>query len=124
MESGLAIDLPEAAFRIRPSTFDSYAAALRLVTCAWTFRSRGAFAPNTRSPSTRWGVRSVADYRLYFMERFSGHIAKVHEFEADNDLTAVGIAEGWRANGPMELWSRDRKVKRWDALPIVPRQQD
>lgn len=54
-------------------------------------------------------------YRLYFMERFGVHIAHAREFEADDDMEAVGIAEGWRMNGPMELWTRDRKVKRWEA---------
>ena len=63
----------------------------------------------------------MAGYRLYFLERFSGHIAKAHEFEADDDLAAVGIAEEWRTDGPMELWSGDRKVLRWDGRPMVPR---
>ncbi len=61
----------------------------------------------------------MPEYRLYFMDRFSGHIEHAREFEADDDMAAVCIAEGWRANGPMELWSRDRKVKRWEARPIV-----
>ena len=66
------------------------------------------------------GVSRVPGYRLYFMERFSGHIDHAREFEADDDLAAINIAEEWRMNGPMELWSRDRKVKRWKAQPIVP----
>jgi hypothetical protein len=62
----------------------------------------------------------VAGYRLFFMDRFSGHIDQAREFEAGDDLAAVGIAEGWRSTYPMELWSLDRKVKRWEAQPIIP----
>jgi hypothetical protein len=53
-------------------------------------------------------------YRLYFMDRFSGHIDHFREFEADDDSTAVDIAEGWADGSPMELWNRDRKLQRWE----------
>jgi hypothetical protein len=56
-------------------------------------------------------------YRLYFMHRFSGHIDHFREFEADDDEAALGVAEGWRDDWPMELWNRERKLKRWD--PVV-----
>ncbi|MFL6726410.1 MAG: hypothetical protein ACJ8FS_07845 [Sphingomicrobium sp.] len=52
-------------------------------------------------------------YRLYFMDRFSGHIDHFREFEAADDETACAIAEGWHDDQPMELWNRDRKLKRW-----------
>ena len=29
-------------------------------------------------------------------------------------------AGDWRDLGAMELWSRGRKVKRWDAYPFIP----
>ena len=51
-------------------------------------------------------------YRLYFLDG-DGHILKSHEFEVKDDATAIRLAEGWREGRPMELWSRDRKVKRW-----------
>jgi hypothetical protein len=54
-------------------------------------------------------------YRLYFMDRFTGHIDHFREFEAEDDDAALGIAEDWREGRPMELWNRQRKVKRWDA---------
>ena len=53
-------------------------------------------------------------FRLYFMDRFSGHIDHFREFEAEDDSVAIVIAEGWRDGQPMELWNRQRKLKRWD----------
>ena len=35
-------------------------------------------------------------YRLYFMDRFSGHIDHFREFEAVDDDAALAIAESWR----------------------------
>jgi hypothetical protein len=58
-------------------------------------------------------------YRLYFMDRFSGHIDHFREFEAADDEAAVAIAEGWREDRPMELWNLERRLKQWNgaALP-------
>ena len=53
-------------------------------------------------------------YRLYFMDRSSGHIDHFREFEAEDDVAALAVAEGWRENRPMELWNRERKLKHWD----------
>jgi hypothetical protein len=53
-------------------------------------------------------------YRLYFLDRFSGHIDHFREFEAEDDEAALAIAEGWRQTQPMELWNRHRKLKHWD----------
>ena len=53
-------------------------------------------------------------YRLYFMDRYSGHIDHFREFEAESDESAVAIAEHWRNGTPMELWNRHRKLKRWE----------
>ena len=60
----------------------------------------------------------MAYYRLYFMDRFSGHIDHFREFDADDDESALAIAEGWREDRAMELWSRTRKLKRWDDEPL------
>ena len=54
-------------------------------------------------------------YRLYFFDRFSGHIDHFREFEAESDEAAVGLAEGWTDGRPMELWNRDRRLKRWES---------
>ena len=53
-------------------------------------------------------------YRLYFMDRFSGHIDYFREFEAETDDDAMRTAESWREDRPMELWNRQRKLQRWD----------
>jgi hypothetical protein len=56
-------------------------------------------------------------FRLYFMDRFSGHIDHFREFEAADDAEALAIAESWREDRPMELWNRHRKLKHWNAPP-------
>jgi hypothetical protein len=53
-------------------------------------------------------------YRLYFMDRFSGHIDHFREFEAEDDSAALELAESWNDAQPMELWNRTRKLKRWE----------
>ena len=58
-------------------------------------------------------------YRLYFMDRFSGHIDHYREFEADSDEAALAIAQGWREDRPMELWNLRRKLKHWDVAPLA-----
>lgn len=58
-------------------------------------------------------------YRLYFMNRFSGHIDQYREFEAVNDDDALAIAESWREHRPMELWNLERKLKHWDKEPMA-----
>ena len=54
-------------------------------------------------------------YRLYFLDRFSGHIEHFREFEAEDDGSALATAEEWHGGQPMELWNRHRKLKHWDA---------
>ena len=59
-------------------------------------------------------------YRLYFMDRFSGHIDHFREFEAEGDGAAIAAAESWADGQPMELWNRQRKLKRWDETMPSP----
>ncbi len=61
----------------------------------------------------------MAYYRLYMMDRFSGHIDHVREFEATDDGGAVAVAQGWHEGAPMELWSRHHKVKRWTEAQLA-----
>lgn len=56
-------------------------------------------------------------YRLYFFDRYSGHIDHFREFEAEDDSAAMLLAEGWNDGHPMELWNLERHVKRWDVVP-------
>ena len=58
-------------------------------------------------------------YRLYFMDRFNGHIDHFREFEAENDEAALAICEGWQEDRPMELWNGPRKLKHWDEAPLL-----
>ena len=54
-------------------------------------------------------------YRLYFMDRSSGHIDHFREFEAEGDDDARVLAKQWADGTPMELWNRDRRLRRWNA---------
>ena len=53
-------------------------------------------------------------YRLFFFAVDGKHIEGVHEFEAQDDEEAITISAGCDDGRPMELWQRDRRVKRWD----------
>ena len=59
----------------------------------------------------------MAYYRLYFLDRSSGHIDHFREFETLTDADAVGQAEIWREASAMELWCGRRKVMRNPSLP-------
>ena len=59
-------------------------------------------------------------YRLYLMDRFSGHIDHRRDFLADSEAAAIAIAERWYDGNPMELWLAGRKLKRWEAAPLMP----
>jgi hypothetical protein len=62
----------------------------------------------------------MAYYRLYFFNRFSGHIDHFREFEAPDDAAAVTQGADWRELDAMELWRGRRKVRRWEACDLVP----
>jgi hypothetical protein len=63
----------------------------------------------------------VSEYRLYFMDCFSGHIESRHDFVAATDDEAINLAAGRRNDQPMELWQRARKIERWEAVsPLDP----
>jgi hypothetical protein len=66
-----------------------------------------------------FGVAQLAGYRLYFMNRFSGHIEHRREFFADDDVAALAQAMEWDSGQPMELWQGEHKLKRWDGAPVV-----
>jgi len=56
----------------------------------------------------------LKDYRLYFLDRFSGHIDQVEEFTAEADEQAVGLAVERSDGRPMELWHRHHKLRHWE----------
>ena len=53
----------------------------------------------------------MAYYRLYFLNRH-GHIQRVEDFEAADDLTAKARAAR-ELGRPMELWCAGRRVEQW-----------
>ena len=53
-------------------------------------------------------------FRLYYFDRFSGHIDHFREFEAEDDSAALRVADQWSDGRPMELWNRERRLKRWE----------
>ena len=53
-------------------------------------------------------------YRLYYFDRFSGHIDHFREFEAESDSAAVELADRWGDGRRMELWNRERRLKQWE----------
>ena len=61
----------------------------------------------------------MGGYRLYFMDRFSGHIEHRREFVAADDSAAIAIATGWSTGQPMELWAGSHKLKRWDTEAVA-----
>ena len=62
----------------------------------------------------------MGGYRLYFMDRFSGHIDHRRDFVADSDAQAIEIANDWIDGNPAELWLGGTKLKRWEAEPLAP----
>ena len=71
-------------------------------------------------PTRHRGSGVVDGYRLYFMDRFSGHIDHRRDFLADGEPAAIAIARAWYDGNPMELWRAGRKLKRWEAAPLMP----
>jgi hypothetical protein len=56
----------------------------------------------------------MADYRLYFLNR-GGHIGGVVELTCDDDRDAAEQARAHGDGRAMELWSRERQVRRFPA---------
>lgn len=58
-------------------------------------------------------------YRLYFIDA-SEHSFRSDEFNAFDDEGAEAFALRHASDGPVELWCRNRLVRRWSELrPIV-----
>ena len=56
---------------------------------------------------------SPRQYRLYFLDG-AGHVTGApYGFEADDDQTAIKLAEAWREGRVMELWNLDRRAQCW-----------
>ena len=59
----------------------------------------------------------MADYRLLFLDR-GDRVVLACAFRARNEMEAIHIAEGQRGRSAMEVWDEERKIKRWDPLPL------
>jgi hypothetical protein len=55
-------------------------------------------------------------YRLYILDSFNGDIAQERRFTANDDDTAVWIAEGLQHSRGMELWHQGSKIRAWEPL--------
>ena len=61
----------------------------------------------------------MPSYRLYLLDRFSGHITGVEEIHSADDLGAIAQVTERSRDAPCELWRDGRKVCRFDALPDI-----
>lgn len=55
----------------------------------------------------------MTDYRLYFLDD-ANHIRGVVEFACADDVQAVGRAADYADGRRMELWSRDRLLRKFE----------
>ena len=65
------------------------------------------------------GVNGMPGYRLYLLNRFSGHIDGVEELTSADDVGAIAQVNEKPRDVPAELWRGGRKVCRFDARPEV-----
>jgi hypothetical protein len=59
----------------------------------------------------------MPDYRLYLLDRDTGHINGVADFQSADDVEALVLANQRGDVVPTELWCGARKVARIDAPP-------
>lgn len=62
----------------------------------------------------------MAYYRLYHLNRSSGHIDRAEELDAADDVEAVALAKARQRDTDVELWQERRKVHRLKALQDLP----
>ena len=61
----------------------------------------------------------MAYYQLYTLDRISGHIERIDELAAGDDVSAICMVQDQVCDAPMELWRDGRKVRRFDGKPTV-----
>jgi hypothetical protein len=61
----------------------------------------------------------MPSYRLYILDRFSGHIEAVEEVVSADDVGAICLVQERGGDVPMELWQGGRKVRHFDAPPAT-----
>jgi hypothetical protein len=60
-------------------------------------------------------------YRLYLLDKFTGHIDGVEHLTSADDVGAIALATERPRGVPTELWCESRKICRIDAPPEVPK---
>jgi hypothetical protein len=73
----------------------------------------------SRASFDRFEEGSMASYRLYSLDPFTGHFEGVEIFHASDDVGAICVAQERAGPVPLELWCDGRKVARVDALPEI-----
>ena len=58
----------------------------------------------------------MRNYRLHFVDLFTGDVKSQREFVAENDSAATVEADRMRGNLPIELWRKTRRIVKWPAL--------
>jgi hypothetical protein len=53
--------------------------------------------------------RVVSDYRVFVLNA-GGHVTTRHDFEADDDVQAVQIAQQYVDGHDVQVWQRDRMI--------------
>jgi len=59
----------------------------------------------------------MPDYRLYLLDRDTGHINGVADFHSADDVEAIMLVNQREDVVPTELWCGGRKVCHFDARP-------
>lgn len=70
-------------------------------------------------PLEEQGRVHMPDFRLYRMNRYSGHIEGVEELHSADDVEAICLVRHRAGPEPLELWCGGRKVIRIDAIPEI-----
>jgi hypothetical protein len=60
----------------------------------------------------------MRDYRLYLMDRITGHFKGRSDFSSDDDTSAILVADSCENDDPKELWRGVHKLKHWEAAPL------
>jgi hypothetical protein len=81
--------------------------------------------PTAENVGKRGGCASAAQesplhyYRLYFLDA-ADRIRHAIDMECEDDATAIATAEPQADGRTMELWNRDRLVRRFARPPSTP----
>jgi hypothetical protein len=60
----------------------------------------------------------MAEYRIYYLDP-DNHILRAEEFERADDAVAKTVARSSAYRYPVELWSKDRCIGRFEPLSAV-----